>query len=35
MQYYIGVPIAQNDGKGAGPFMFASTEMEMLHSYSY
>ena len=29
-EYYIGVPVVENDGKGAGPFMFASTEMEML-----
>lgn len=29
-QYYIGVPLSENDGKGAGPFMFASTEIEML-----
>ncbi|KAF2472209.1 glycosyl hydrolase-like protein family 88 [Lindgomyces ingoldianus] len=28
-EYYIGVPLSENDGKGAGPFMFASTEMEM------
>ncbi|KAF2189484.1 glycoside hydrolase family 105 protein [Zopfia rhizophila CBS 207.26] len=28
-EYYIGVPLALNDGKGAGPFMFASTEIEM------
>jgi rhamnogalacturonyl hydrolase YesR len=28
-EYYISVPLSQNDGKGAGPFMFASTEMEM------
>ena len=29
-QYYIGVPIVENDPKGAGPFMFAATEMELL-----
>ncbi|KAF2680095.1 glycoside hydrolase family 105 protein [Lentithecium fluviatile CBS 122367] len=28
-EYYIGVPLSQNDGKGAGPFMFAAVEMEM------
>ncbi|KAH7130678.1 glycosyl hydrolase-like protein family 88 [Dendryphion nanum] len=28
-EYYIGVPILKNDGKGAGPFMFASTEVEL------
>ena len=28
-QYYIGVPLSENDGKGAGPFMYASVEMEM------
>ncbi|KAF2120611.1 glycosyl hydrolase-like protein family 88 [Lophiotrema nucula] len=29
-EYYIGVPLSENDGKGAGPFMFASTEVEAL-----
>ncbi|KAF2739832.1 glycosyl hydrolase-like protein family 88 [Polyplosphaeria fusca] len=28
-EYYISVPLSENDGKGAGPFMFASVEMEM------
>ncbi|KAF2018914.1 glycoside hydrolase family 105 protein [Aaosphaeria arxii CBS 175.79] len=28
-EYYVNVPIARNDGKGAGPFMFASTELEL------
>jgi rhamnogalacturonyl hydrolase YesR len=28
-EYYVSVPVVQNDGKGAGPFIFASTEMEM------
>ncbi|KAI1818150.1 cell wall glycosyl hydrolase YteR [Poronia punctata] len=29
-EYYISVPLAVNDYKGAGPFMLASYEMEML-----
>ncbi|ORY07799.1 glycosyl hydrolase-like protein family 88 [Clohesyomyces aquaticus] len=29
-EYYIGVPLSENDGKGAGPLMFAATEMEMM-----
>lgn len=28
-EYYTGVPKALNDGKGAGPFMFAATEVEI------
>ncbi|KAF1939542.1 glycosyl hydrolase-like protein family 88 [Clathrospora elynae] len=28
-EYYTGVPLAINDGKGAGAFMFAATEIEM------
>lgn len=28
MQYYISVPVVQNDVKGAGPFMYASYELE-------
>jgi hypothetical protein len=28
-QYYTGISLSENDGKGAGPFMFASAEMEM------
>jgi rhamnogalacturonyl hydrolase YesR len=28
-EYYTSVPVATNDGKGAGPFMYAATEMEM------
>jgi rhamnogalacturonyl hydrolase YesR len=28
-EYYIGVPLSLNDGKGAGPFMYAAAEMEM------
>ncbi|KAF2704496.1 glycoside hydrolase family 105 protein [Pleomassaria siparia CBS 279.74] len=28
-EYYVGVPLSENDGKGAGPFMFAATEMEL------
>ncbi|KAF2798660.1 glycoside hydrolase family 105 protein [Melanomma pulvis-pyrius CBS 109.77] len=28
-EYYIGVGLSENDGKGAGPFMFAATEYEM------
>jgi rhamnogalacturonyl hydrolase YesR len=28
-EYYTGVPLAINDGKGAGPFMYAASEMEM------
>jgi rhamnogalacturonyl hydrolase YesR len=28
-EYYTGVPVAINDGKGAGPFMYAAAEMEM------
>ncbi|KAB8076093.1 glycosyl hydrolase [Aspergillus leporis] len=27
-EYYVSVPIAQNDFKGAGPFMYASYELE-------
>jgi rhamnogalacturonyl hydrolase YesR len=27
-EYYVGVPLALNDGKGAGPFMYAATEIE-------
>jgi hypothetical protein len=30
LQYYISVPIAVNDYKGAGPFMLASYEIETL-----
>jgi rhamnogalacturonyl hydrolase YesR len=33
MQYYIGVRLSENDGKGAGPFISASTEIEMLNSF--
>ncbi|KAF2131509.1 glycoside hydrolase family 105 protein [Dothidotthia symphoricarpi CBS 119687] len=29
-EYYIGVPLSPNDGKGAGPFMYAATEYERL-----
>ncbi|KAF2198889.1 glycosyl hydrolase-like protein family 88 [Delitschia confertaspora ATCC 74209] len=29
-EYYISVPVVENDPKGAGPFMFAATEMEIL-----
>ncbi|KAF1829299.1 glycosyl hydrolase-like protein family 88 [Decorospora gaudefroyi] len=28
-EYYTGVPIVINDGKGAGPFMYAGAEMEL------
>jgi rhamnogalacturonyl hydrolase YesR len=28
-EYYVGVGLSENDGKGAGPFMFAATEYEM------
>ena len=27
-QYYISVPLAQNDLKGVGPFIFGSVEIE-------
>lgn len=29
-EYYVSVPLSQNDGKGVGPFMFASTEIEII-----
>ncbi|KAK7193607.1 hypothetical protein DPSP01_000158 [Paraphaeosphaeria sporulosa] len=29
-EYYIGVPLGENDGKGAGSFMMAAAEYEML-----
>ncbi|CAI6248370.1 unnamed protein product [Periconia digitata] len=29
-EYYIGVPLSENDGKGAGPFMYAASEVEQL-----
>jgi rhamnogalacturonyl hydrolase YesR len=29
-EYYIGVPLGQNDGKGAGAFMMAASEYEQL-----
>ncbi|KAH8727582.1 glycosyl hydrolase [Phaeosphaeriaceae sp. PMI808] len=28
-EYYVGVPLSLNDGKGAAPFMYAATEIEM------
>jgi hypothetical protein len=28
-QYYTGVPISLNDGKGAGPFMYAASEYDL------
>ncbi|KAF2636995.1 glycosyl hydrolase-like protein family 88 [Massarina eburnea CBS 473.64] len=29
-EYYVSVPVQENDGKGAGPFIYAATEIEML-----
>jgi hypothetical protein len=29
MQYYVGVPESINDGKGAGPFMYAAAEYDL------
>jgi rhamnogalacturonyl hydrolase YesR len=28
-EYYVGVPLSVNDGKGAAPFMYAATEIEL------
>jgi rhamnogalacturonyl hydrolase YesR len=28
-EYYVGVPLSLNDGKGMGPFIYAATEIEM------
>jgi rhamnogalacturonyl hydrolase YesR len=28
-EYYVGVPLSLNDGKGLGPFVYAATEIEM------
>lgn len=28
-EYYVGVPLSLNDGKGAAPFMYAATEVEL------
>ncbi|OAL50730.1 glycosyl hydrolase-like protein family 88 [Pyrenochaeta sp. DS3sAY3a] len=32
-EYYVGVKKAINDGKGAGPFMYAATEMERISGF--
>ena len=33
VEYYISINKTLNDGKGAGPFMYAATEIELLKGF--